>query len=763
MFHHRDGEPMRTRQRAPLPDLDLLLPWLVLLVLGYYTYLEIAAPYIGFSFSATSAIVQDVFANHSSFDLQIGHQLVAVGARPMDEWQQRLRLHLLPPLKPGDLLDLQVRHEQGVAHVVWPVPGLTPGELADRLLNVWWLGVAFWLAGTATLLLVRPKDGRSRLFAAFFLLTALWLVVGNTSRWGHGQSRLVFRTAIWLSLPVIWHVHWTFPRPLAQVPRWVLSGLYLAGLLLAVLQWLEQVPVNLYASAFALTLAGSLALLGVHFIRQPDERSRLRLLLAGFGLAIVPVVLLGLLSSLGSSTRLGAMALLFLPILPGAYFYAVFRYRLGQSELRANRLVAVYLFLVLLGTATTVGTGLLSLLPDGAGTWAFFATVMPLLAALVAVYGFPPFTRWVERRLLAMPLPPAQLVEAYLARITTSLTQTSLVRLLQDEVLPTLLIRQSALFWVRHGQLSPLYPVGADDLPAGLVAQMTSLQPQEVYRIPAAPGQPRASWVRLGLPLHFEGRLIGVWLLGEHDPDDHYAQGEIALLQTLARQTALALANMEQAAQLQLLYQASIDRQEAERTGLAHILHDEVLSQAAILYTSLDAPLSERVETAYALLKQHIRQLIAHLRPPALDFGLVAALEELVVELERRAQPTSAVHLTISASPSAVHYPAQVENQLFRIVQQACENALHHAHAQTIALSGSLAPDQIHLCVADDGIGFLLSQPLDLASLLAHRHFGLVHMHERAASIGAVLVLESVPGQGTRVCLDWSSDTRDGA
>ena len=49
------------------------------------------------------------------------------------------------------------------------------------------------------------------------------------------------------------------------------------------------------------------------------------------------------------------------------------------------------------------------------------------------------------------------------------------------------------------------------------------------------------------------------------------------------------------------------------------------------------------------------------------------------------------------------------------------------------------------------------------ALLLAHRHFGLVHMHERAASIGAVLVLESVPGQGTRVCLEWSTGARDGA
>lgn len=748
---------MGTWLRARLNDLELLLPWFVLLVLGYYIYLEIEAPYIGFSFNATSGVIQDVFANHSSFDLQVDQQLVSVGAVAMDEWQQQLRLSLLPPLEPGDLLDLQVRSAQDVVRVTWPVPGITPGELANRLINVWWLGLAFWLAGAAALLLVRPKDSRSRLFAALFFLIAIWLVAGNASRWGSGQCRLVFRTAIWLSLPILLHLHWSFPKPLAKLPKAVVLGIYGTGLLLAALQWLEWIPVNLYASALALVLLSSLVLLVVHFIRRPGERTQLRLLLLGFGLAVIPVVILGVLSSFAAAPRWGAMALLFLPILPGAYFYSVFRYRLGQSELRPNQLVAVYLFLVLIGALTIVGAGLLDLLPDIAGDWTLFSIVMVLLAALVAIYGFPRFSRWIERRLLAMPLPSAQLVETYLTRITKSLTMSSLVHLLQDEVLPSLLIRQSALFLVHGGYLVPVYAAGIDDASESLADQVTKLHPHEIYRAPAIHGQPQKSWVRLGLPLFLEGRMIGVWLLGRHDPDDHYTQSEITLLQSLARQTALALANIQQAAQLQMLYQASISRQESERTRLAHILHDEVLNQAAVLYTSL-APesLSEPVETAYALLKQHIRQMIAQLRPPALDFGLYAALEELVAELEWRAQPTCVVELAVTTTAEAVHYPAQAENHLFRIAQQACENALRHAHAQHIRITGTLAPEHIHLCVEDDGVGFALRKPLDLVSLLAQRHFGLVHMMERAEYISADLVIESAPGQGTRVCLDFN-------
>ena len=59
------------------------------------------------------------------------------------------------------------------------------------------------LAGLATLLLVRPLDAKRSLFAAFFFLTALWLVVGNTSRWDIAESRVLYRMALCLSVPVL--------------------------------------------------------------------------------------------------------------------------------------------------------------------------------------------------------------------------------------------------------------------------------------------------------------------------------------------------------------------------------------------------------------------------------------------------------------------------------------------------------------------------------------------------------------------------------
>jgi signal transduction histidine kinase len=93
-------------------------------------------------------------------------------------------------------------------------------------------------------------------------------------------------------------------------------------------------------------------------------------------------------------------------------------------------------------------------------------------------------------------------------------------------------------------------------------------------------------------------------------------------------------------------------------------------------------------------------------------------------------------------------------------VQQACENASRHANAQLVQISGILAPEYVEMTVEDDGDGFVLAEPLDIANLLAHKHFGLVHMMERAEHIQAQLTLDSALGRGTRVRVVWRDDGR---
>ena len=102
-------------------------------------------------------------------------------------------------------------------------------------------------------------------------------------------------------------------------------------------------------------------------------------------------------------------------------------------------------------------------------------------------------------------------------------------------------------------------------------------------------------------------------------------------------------------------------------------------------------------------------------------------------------------------------YPEKVENHLYRIVQEACENALKYARAKTIRIVARLENARVDIKIEDDGIGFDAGSSLKLDEMLAHKHFGLAGMHERANLIGADMNVNSKSGQGTQIQVIWES------
>jgi signal transduction histidine kinase len=87
-----------------------------------------------------------------------------------------------------------------------------------------------------------------------------------------------------------------------------------------------------------------------------------------------------------------------------------------------------------------------------------------------------------------------------------------------------------------------------------------------------------------------------------------------------------------------------------------------------------------------------------------------------------------------------------VQDELYRIGQEALTNALRHAEADRIELRLSYEAALVRLVVTDDGRGF---DPADLAAVADGAHFGLKGLRERAASIGATLDVRSKTGAGT--------------
>jgi signal transduction histidine kinase len=161
-------------------------------------------------------------------------------------------------------------------------------------------------------------------------------------------------------------------------------------------------------------------------------------------------------------------------------------------------------------------------------------------------------------------------------------------------------------------------------------------------------------------------------------------------------------------------------------------------------------------ERNYARIVQRVRQMISDLRPVMLNYGLGTALEQWGDDLAERVGSTLTIRVELNDGNQ--RYPAQVEEHLFRIVQQACENALKHARPTALAITGELRADAVRLNVHDDGVGLPEHLVPDLNALLEGRHYGLAGMQERAALIGARLMFDSPPGQGTYVTVEWPTE-----
>jgi len=141
-----------------------------------------------------------------------------------------------------------------------------------------------------------------------------------------------------------------------------------------------------------------------------------------------------------------------------------------------------------------------------------------------------------------------------------------------------------------------------------------------------------------------------------------------------------------------------------------------------------------------------LRDLVRELRPPGIEeFGLIAALDGYVADLQRVRLDMPAVALDMEAEDTMV--PLAVSLPLFRATQEALRNVLEHAHARHVTLSLRVHAEDAVLSVRDDGVGF--TAPASLGTLARAGHFGLVGIAERVALADGEMDIASRPGEGT--------------
>ena len=473
------------------------------------------------------------------------------------------------------------------------------------------------------------------------------------------------------------------------------------------------------------------------------------------GTGILVIIVSAIIGLIGFSPFVGLPAL-------AESKYSVNR-KAGELEIRANDLLSLYLFIFIFGAVISVCIVIVNSIANFPGKSILIGIMAMLLTGISVFVGYMPFKNFVDRRILGTKLPQVHLLEIYSDRITTSLDKSVLIDLINDEVLSSLFVRQAALLQIKEKKNTKVFcqlGITTDQIPGDIDISLLLTQIGRYQPLFPHTGEEGAyHWIRLILPLSMEGEIIGLWLLGDRDPDDYYSPEDISVLQSIANQTAIALVNIEQADRLRALYTANIERNEMERSKLARGLHDEVLSELAVLPMRFDELPPPSFKAGFQAITDQLRRMISGLRPAMLDYGLPTALEELVDTLLVRADENLEFETDILATD--IRYDEDVELHIYRIIQQACENAFRHSQATWIKLWGSCNSDEIQLTVEDNGIGFASKNYPDFKQLLTDKRYGIIGMYERAEIIGAKVQIYSNPGEGTKISVTWPSNDLD--
>ena len=206
---------------------------------------------------------------------------------------------------------------------------------------------------------------------------------------------------------------------------------------------------------------------------------------------------------------------------------------------------------------------------------------------------------------------------------------------------------------------------------------------------------------------------------------------------------------------------------EAERQAIAREIHDDVGGSLTALKFELDwirrhagnAAVEQRALAALETVTHAIessQRIMQNLRPAILDQGLVAALQWMTSQFEKRMGIECEFRTQASHLGEALSLPPGVALVAYRTAQEALTNVSKHSHATRVVVDLSLTGGVLSLEVSDNGRG------LGQADLAKARSFGIRGLHERASTVGGWVDLSS-SGAGTSLILSVPLNGEAGA
>lgn len=708
--------------------LSLMLPALA----GYVIYAQLRTPAFDADMDLETgrilAVEQDSYANWAGF--WAGDVILSINGAPYPQW-------------PSDVGNYPARVQRGTQELTLEMPLVAMAALnLASLLNGVLVALTFW--GVGVFLLWR----RFQQYAVqlFFLLTQsigvgllFFLTYPDVSSrpvWMAVVISIGFHFAAALTV----HYYLTFPVVLGSRRQriWILGGIYLATLVaLACRLSFTQPGLQISYLINTLQLIAAVGLTAfVYFHRaKSDERRRLRIIIFGNLASLTPLFILYLFPTiLGISRAPDWVVGPFMVITPICYFFAISRHHLFGIDRLLNRTL-VY-----------------------AALW--LGILLLYLGPFLLIVRFAPGD-WLAQMLVSAGL-------TLLVGMAFERTKNSLQRV-ADRIFyggwydyPAVIesATRALAGCTARGQLAEVL---TRQVPGLMQLQSAELHFDE--DVPPAAAR---------FSLSFQGKTRAHWTLSPHCDRDELTDSDRRILETLACQAEIALGNVllietlraqlnEIRASREALSQAQhrlLHSREEERARLARDLHDGPLQSLIGLNLQLGLLLPKLADlTALQEMRAEVRTLLAdlrgvcsELRPPMLDtLGLAAALRSLAEDWS--AQSGVAVHLDLPDLSALPPLPGDTAVNLYRVAQEALANVAKHAGAQQVSICLANEGTGLRLTLEDDGCGF--DPPGEIGELTASGHFGLVGLRERVNLIGGILSLDSAPGRGTRIRVEW--------
>jgi hypothetical protein len=272
---------------------------------------------------------------------------------------------------------------------------------------------------------------------------------------------------------------------------------------------------------------------------------------------------------------------------------------------------------------------------------------------------------------------------------------------------------------------------------------------------PPAAGSSWPGWYKawLAVPIVTKEQIFGGMLLYYAEPRT-CSEEEIQLAVAFSDQAALAIENARLHQRIGQMAAA------AERERLARDLHDVVtqtLFSASVIAETLPRIWDSNPREVKSGIEElghltrgalaEMRTLLVELRPGAL---IEKPLGDLLQHLADAVSSQARIPVTLTVEGDSF-LPPDLQVALYRIAQESLTNVWKYARARQATVSLHCTPESVQLVVTDDGRGFDPER-------VAPDAMGLSIMRERAAEIQATFGVDSRPGEGTRVRVEWPAD-----